>query len=152
MKPHMTPRVVYTGSGQFRSEIYGRRPHRTPQRNTGEILQGDYRMGWQEIHQNYIELGLRRQLHISIPRYTMKALKQFQHRLHKQQQQPLPTVRIKYGTKKQYATQESKASLLDAKGKKSIISKLQPQASICRYIWDHLTICLWNTDNLLDGK
>merc|ERR1712086_810158 len=35
-------------------------------------------------------------------------------------QQPFPTVLIKYGAKKQYATQESKAPLLDAKGKKFI--------------------------------
>ena len=53
-----------------------------------------------------------------MPGYTKKALKQFQHELHKHQQQPFPTVPIQYGAKKQYATQEFKASLLDAKGKK----------------------------------
>ena len=55
-----------------------------------------------------------------MPGYVKKALKQFQHELRKQQQQPFPTVPIKYGAKKQYATQESKAPLLDAKGKKFI--------------------------------
>ena len=36
------------------------------------------------------------------------------------QQQTYPIVSIKHGAKKQYATQESKAPLLDAKGKKLI--------------------------------
>ena len=62
-----------------------------------------------------------RQVHLSMPGYIAKALKQFQHVLRaKQQQQPYPSVPIQYGTKKQYATQQSTAPSLNAKGKKFI--------------------------------
>ena len=61
-----------------------------------------------------------RQVHLSMPGYIKKALKQFQHELRKHQQQPFPIVPTKYGAKKQYATQESKAPFLDAKGEKVI--------------------------------
>ena len=79
-------------------------------------------MGWQKIHLNYVGLGLQDTSSscFSMPGYIKKALKQFQHKLHKHQQQLFATVPIKYGTKKQYATQESKAPLLDEKGKKFI--------------------------------
>ena len=33
-----------------------------------------------------------------------------------------------------------------------VISKLQPQTNLCRYIWGHLTFGLWDTDNLPDGN
>ena len=47
----------------------------------------------------------RRQVHLSMPNYVRKALKQFQHTLKKKQHQPFPSVKISYGAKKQYATQ-----------------------------------------------
>ena len=55
-----------------------------------------------------------------MPGYVTKPLKQIRHKLRKRQQQLFPTVPIKYGTKKEHATQESKAPLLDEKGKKFI--------------------------------
>ena len=62
----------------------------------------------------------RRRVHLSMPNYVQKALKQFQHKLQKKQHQPYPSVPIKYGAKKQYATQQSTAPALDKKGKKFI--------------------------------
>ena len=52
----MAPSIVYTNSGQFWSAVRGRRTRTTSQRNTRESLQGDYIMGWQKIHLNYIGL------------------------------------------------------------------------------------------------
>ena len=43
---------------------------------------------------------------LSMPKYAMKALKQFQHIAQKRQYAPYPCVPIQYGAKKQYATQE----------------------------------------------
>ena len=55
-----------------------------------------------------------------MPGYVKKALKQFQHKKTKtRQDQPFPSTRIIYGAKKQYATESSKAPLLNAKEKKS---------------------------------
>ena len=62
----------------------------------------------------------KRQVHLSMPNYVQKALKQFQHVLRKRQQAPYPSIPIQYGAKKQYATQASTAPLLDPKGKKFI--------------------------------
>eukprot|EP00804_Cyclotella_cryptica_P021147 CCRYP_001465-RA/>CCRYP_001465-RA protein AED:0.35 eAED:0.35 QI:0/0/0/1/0.5/0.33/3/0/629 len=60
-------------------------------------------------------------VHLSMPGYKDKALKQFQHKLpSKPQHSPFPTKPIKYGAKKQYATPPSTAPLLDKKGKKFI--------------------------------
>ena len=61
----------------------------------------------------------RRQVHLSMPGYTKKALKQFNHKLCKKQDQPYPSAVINYGAKEQYATKESTAPLLDKKGKKT---------------------------------
>ena len=56
-----------------------------------------------------------------MPGYVTKALKQFQHEKPKaRQDQPFPSARIIYGAKKQYATESSKAPLLNAKEKKFI--------------------------------
>ncbi|KAL7477514.1 hypothetical protein ACHAW6_003322 [Cyclotella cf. meneghiniana] len=61
------------------------------------------------------------QVHLSMPGYKTKALKQFQHKtLTEPQHSPFPTKPIRYGAKKQYATPESTAPLLDKKGKKFI--------------------------------
>jgi len=62
----------------------------------------------------------RRQVHLSMPNYVKKALKQFQHKVRKLQNAPYPSAPIQYGAKKQYATQKSSAPLVDAKTKKFI--------------------------------
>ena len=54
-----------------------------------------------------------------MPGYIAKALKVFQHVARNEQHQPFPSVPIKYGAKKQYATQDSTAPLLDAAVKNS---------------------------------
>jgi hypothetical protein len=90
-----------------------------------EVLEKDYKVTTEYDGKRYIGITLdwdykHHQVHLSMPGYTNKALKQFQHELHKCEQQPSPTVPIKYGAEKQYATQESKNPLLDEKGKKFI--------------------------------
>ena len=60
----------------------------------------------------------RRKVHLSMPGYVGKALNQFSHKLQKKQDQPYPSAPIRYGAKKQYATQQSTALLLDKNGKK----------------------------------
>eukprot|EP00804_Cyclotella_cryptica_P030137 CCRYP_009543-RA/>CCRYP_009543-RA protein AED:0.35 eAED:0.35 QI:0/0/0/1/0/0/2/0/428 len=62
-----------------------------------------------------------RKVHLSMPGYKEKALKQFQH--HKPltpQHTPFQCAKIKYGAKKQYALQESTATLLGKNNKKFI--------------------------------
>ena len=62
-----------------------------------------------------------RKVHLSMPGYVKKALKQFQHvKRPKPQHAPYPSARIIYGAKKQYATQASQAPPLDKHGKKFI--------------------------------
>eukprot|EP00804_Cyclotella_cryptica_P030324 CCRYP_011861-RA/>CCRYP_011861-RA protein AED:0.29 eAED:0.29 QI:0/-1/0/1/-1/1/1/0/670 len=62
-----------------------------------------------------------RKVHLSMPGYKAKALKQFQHKPPSEpQHSPFPTKPIKYGAKKQYATPPSTAPLLDKKGTKFI--------------------------------
>ncbi len=58
--------------------------------------------------------------HLSMPNYVKKSLKQFQHIASKLQHAPYPSVPIQYGAKKQYATQELHAPLLDDKAKRFI--------------------------------
>ncbi len=60
------------------------------------------------------------QVHLSMPKYVTNALNQFQHNAKKCQYAPYPCVPIQYGTKKQYAMQESKAPLLNNKAKRFI--------------------------------
>jgi hypothetical protein len=62
----------------------------------------------------------RRQVHLSMPYYVAIALRQFRHELRGKQHAPYPSAPIKYGAKKQYATQASTAPLLDKKGKRFI--------------------------------
>jgi hypothetical protein len=52
--------------------------------------------------------------------YVQKKLKQFHHKTGKLEHAPYQSAPIQYGTKKQYATQESKAPLLDGKAKRFI--------------------------------
>ena len=53
-----------------------------------------------------------------MPGYVKKALKQFQHVLNNAQHSPYSSIPIKYGAKKQYATESFTTTPLDAKGKK----------------------------------
>ena len=62
----------------------------------------------------------RRQVHLLIPNYVTNTLKKFNHKLQKTKHQPYPSAPIKYGAKKQYATQKLTAPLLGVKGKKFI--------------------------------
>ena len=55
-----------------------------------------------------------------MPNYLKKALKQFKHIAGKLQHAPYPSIPIQYDSKKQYATQESKAPWLDNKAKQFI--------------------------------
>jgi hypothetical protein len=70
----------------------------------------------------YIKITLdwdynKRHVHLSMPNYIQKALKQFQHNAGKLQHMPYQRAPIQYGAKKQYTTQESKAPLLEDKAK-----------------------------------
>lgn len=60
------------------------------------------------------------QVHLYMPSYVKKALIQFQHVLQKRQNQPFQHTPIKYGARKQYATEESKAPPLNQADKKFI--------------------------------
>ena len=55
-----------------------------------------------------------------MPKYATKVLKQFQHIAQKRKYAPYSCAPVQYGTKKQYATQESKAPLLGDKVKQFI--------------------------------
>ncbi len=59
----------------------------------------------------------KRQMHLSMPNYLQKALKQFQHIAGKLQHSLYLSIPIQYGAKKQYTIQESTAPLLDDKAK-----------------------------------
>ena len=90
-----------------------------------QTLKENYKFTTEWDGTRYISITLdwdykRRQVHLSLPGYTDKALKQFNHTKKKQQNQPYPTAPIIYGAKKQYATQPSAAPLLDKKRKKFI--------------------------------
>ncbi len=58
-----------------------------------------------------------RQVHLSMPNYVQKVLKQFQHQSGKLQHAPFQSAPIQYSAKKQYAMQKLKAPLLDDKAK-----------------------------------
>jgi hypothetical protein len=62
----------------------------------------------------------KQQVHLSMPNYLKKALKQFQHITGKLQHSPYPSVPIQYGAKNQCATQELTAPLLVNKAKRFI--------------------------------
>jgi hypothetical protein len=62
----------------------------------------------------------KRQVHLHMPDYVKRALTQFHHKLRKPQNQPFPHTPIVYGTKHQYAKENSKSPKLDAKGKKFV--------------------------------
>ena len=71
---------------------------------------GDYKVTTDWTGARYIGITLdwdykKQQVHLSMPNYVHKALKQSQHvKTGKHQNTPYPSVPIKYGVKKQYAT------------------------------------------------
>ncbi len=88
-------------------------------------LEEHYKLTCNWTGKRYIGITLdwdynKRHVHLSMPNYVQKALKQFQHKAGKLQHAPYQSAPIQYGTKKQCATQESKASLLDNKAKRFI--------------------------------
>ena len=91
-----------------------------------ETLEQHYKVTKDWSGKRYIGITLdwdykRRQVHLSMPGYIAKALKQFQRvKPIRKQHAPFPCARINYGAKKQYATQSSQAPALDKKGKKYI--------------------------------
>jgi hypothetical protein len=90
------------------------------------VLESYYPLSTDWTGNRYIGIRLdwdynNRKVHLSMPGYKAKALKQFQHTPPSEpQHSPFPTKPIKYGAKKQYATPPSTAPLLDKKGKKFI--------------------------------
>jgi hypothetical protein len=90
------------------------------------VLESYYPLSTDWTGDRYIGIQLdwdynNRKVHLSMPGYKAKALKQFQHKTPSEpQHSPFPTKPIKYGAKKQYATPPSTAPLLDKKGKKFI--------------------------------
>ena len=91
-----------------------------------EALEQDYTVTTEWEGRRYIGITLdwdyeRRRVHLSMPGYVAKALKQFQHKKSPgTQNAPFPSARIIYGAKKQFATEASKAPLLNPKEKKFI--------------------------------
>jgi hypothetical protein len=88
-------------------------------------LEEHYKLTCDWTGTRYIGIALhwdykKRQVHLSMPNYVKKALKQFQHIAGKLQHAPYPSIPIQYGAKKQYATQKSKAPLVDDKAKRFI--------------------------------
>jgi len=92
-----------------------------------QTLEEKYKVTLEWDGRRYIGITLdwdykRRQvhLHLSMPGYIKKALKQFKHERCKLQHQPYPSAIIKYGAKTQYATAKSTSLQLDKHGKKFI--------------------------------
>jgi hypothetical protein len=78
------------------------------------VIQEHYECKADWTGERYIGIHLawdyeKRQVHLYMPGYVRKALKQFQHIFKKKQNQPFPHKEIIYGANKQYATQESTA-------------------------------------------
>ena len=64
---------------------------------------------------------VRRQVHLSMPGYVAKALKQFQHIAPKRKQNaPFPSAKIEYGAKQQFVKQDKPSPPLNKKGKRFI--------------------------------
>ena len=90
-----------------------------------KALEEDYKVTTEWNGKHYIGITLdwdynQHQVHLAMPGYIQKALKQFQYVTQKKQMQPYPSVKINYGAKKQYTTQQSSTPPLDAKGKEFI--------------------------------
>ena len=91
-----------------------------------QVLELHYKVSADWTGTRYIGITLdwdyeRREVHLSMPGYKDKALKQFQHqRPPEPQHAPFACAQINYGAKKQYAKLESTAPLLDKQGKRFI--------------------------------
>eukprot|EP00804_Cyclotella_cryptica_P023112 CCRYP_000353-RD/>CCRYP_000353-RD protein AED:0.34 eAED:0.30 QI:0/0/0/1/0/0/2/0/454 len=75
------------------------------------VIEQHYKIDWDYIN---------RKVHLSMPGYKDKALKQFQHQKATTQHSPFQCKPIKYGAKKQFAVQPSTAAPLDKADKKFI--------------------------------
>jgi hypothetical protein len=90
------------------------------------VLEEHYKVSTDWTGNRYIGITMdwdydHRKVHLSMPGYKDKALRQFQHQKPSEpQHSPFECATINYGAKKQYATQESTAPLLDKKGKRFI--------------------------------
>jgi hypothetical protein len=89
------------------------------------VLEEHYKLTCDWTGKQYIRITLdwdynKRRIYLSMPNYVQKDLKQFQHKADKLQYAPYQSTQIQYGAKKQYATQELKAPLLDNKAKQFI--------------------------------
>jgi hypothetical protein len=85
-------------------------------------LKEHYKLTCNWTGKRYIRITLdwdynKHHVHLSMPNYVQKDLKQFQHKAGKLQNVPYQSTPIQYGTTKQYVTQESEAPLLDNKAK-----------------------------------
>jgi len=90
-----------------------------------QTLEENYKVTQEWDGRRYIGITLgwdykRRQVHLSMPGYIKKALKQFKHERRKLQHQQYPSAIIKHGAKIQYATAQSTSPQLDKHGKKFI--------------------------------
>ena len=90
------------------------------------VLKEHYKVTTDWTGSRYIGIHLdwdyvRRRIHLSMPGYVAKALKQFGHKPRRRAQHaPFPHTPIRYGAKAQYATPASTAPPLDKKGKRYI--------------------------------
>ena len=89
------------------------------------VLEEHYKVTTDWSGERYVGIHLKwdytkQQVHLHMPGYVQKALKQFQHKLREKQNQPFPHTPIKYGAKKQYAKEESNAPPVDKQKKKFI--------------------------------
>ena len=90
-----------------------------------QVLEQHYQVTTDWAGERYVGIHLKwdynkQRVHLYMPGYVRKALKQFQHKLQQKQNQPFPHTPIKYGQKKQYATTESTAPPVDKQTKKFI--------------------------------
>jgi hypothetical protein len=88
-------------------------------------LQEYYKLTCNWTGKRYIRITLdwdynKHHVHLSMPNYVQKALKQFQHKAGKLQHASYQSTPMQYSAKKQYAAQESKMPLLDNKAKRFI--------------------------------
>eukprot|EP00804_Cyclotella_cryptica_P030764 CCRYP_009164-RA/>CCRYP_009164-RA protein AED:0.15 eAED:0.16 QI:0/0/0/1/1/1/4/0/1045 len=99
------------------------------------VLESYYPLSTDWTGNRYIGIRLdwdynNRKVHLSMPGYKAKALKQFHHKPPSEpQHSPFPTKPIKYGAKKQYAAPPSTAPLLDKKGKNSSNNAIASQSA-----------------------
>ena len=89
-------------------------------------LEGHYKVTQDWKGNRYIGITLdwdykQRQVHLSMPGYVAKALRQFKHDMPRRKQNaPFPSEPIKYGAKQQFAKTKSHSPPLDKKGKRFI--------------------------------